>query len=82
MPDAEAFHRNALQKLRLRAGGRWFKAELAIGVRGSDAALRRAFNVTFHDEIWLIHFFDRAGLLADRNCQRVQTDWTTIKFLN
>jgi hypothetical protein len=83
VPASKAFgvQRNALQKLRLRAGGR-LESELAIGIGRGDAALRRAFDVTFHDEIWLVHFFDFPGFFAYCDCQRVQTDRATIKFVN
>src|SRR6266540_2385300 len=64
-------HRAPLQKFRLRAGWR-FQPELAIGVRGRDAALSRAFDVTFHDQIRLVHFFDRPGLFAVRGVPRVR----------
>src|SRR5437870_1006100 len=44
------------EQLVLRAGGR-LEPELAIRIRRRDATLCRAFDVTFHDQIWLVHFF-------------------------
>src|SRR5215203_6080194 len=55
------------QQLRLHAA-RQFQPKLAIGICGSHPTLSRAFNVTLHDQIGLVHFFDGAGLFA--NCDR------------
>src|SRR3954464_9837937 len=47
-----AAQKSALQKLCLHAA-RHFQSELAIGVCGGNASLRRAFDVAFHDQIRL-----------------------------
>ena len=81
MKLAGASESNALQQFRLRAGRR-FESELAISVCSGDPALRRAFDVTFHDQVRLVHFFDRAGFFAYRDCERIQTDGSAIELVN
>ena len=70
-----------LQQFCLRAGRR-FQSEFAIGIRGRDPALRRAFDVAFHDQIRLVHFFERAGFFADGDRERIQADRSAIELVN
>src|SRR5215211_815702 len=65
----------------LRTGGH-FQSELAIGVCGGNAALRRAFDVAFHDQIGLIDFLECAGFFADRYCQRSEPNRPTVEFMD
>ena len=72
----------SLQKLILLAPGRRLQSELAIRVRRRDAALRRAFDVAFHDQVRLVHFLERARFFADRDGERIQADRTAIEFVD
>src|SRR5262249_42898181 len=74
-------YRAPLQELRLRTGRR-FESELAISIGCGDPALRRAFDVAFHDQIRLVHFFNRAGFFAYRDCERTQTNRSAIELVN
>ena len=56
------------------------EAEFAIRDRHGDAALRGAFDVALHDEIRLVHFLERARLLADGDGERVHADGAAGEF--
>src|SRR5947208_16838645 len=61
--------KSSLKEFPLRAARR-FQTELPIRVRHRHATLRRALDVTLHDQIGLVHFFKRARFFADRDRQR------------
>src|SRR3954471_4294945 len=54
------------KQLRLRSN-RWLQSELPIRIRQRDATLRCPLNVAFHDQVGLVHFFERAGFFTDRD---------------
>src|SRR5438270_12969526 len=70
-----------LEELALGAGWR-FQPELAIGIWGGDTALRRPFNIAFHDQIRLVYFLERARFFPDRDGKRTQSNRTAAKFVD
>src|SRR6185369_4981543 len=48
--------------------------EFSVAQLRGDAALRRALEVAFHDQIRLVHFLERIRLLAHRDRQRAHAD--------
>ena len=44
--------------------------------------MRRALDIAFHDQIRLVHFFERARFFADRDRERTQTHRSAIKFVD
>src|SRR5438552_18884159 len=70
-----------LEKLALRAGRR-FQPKLPIRIRGCDAALRGPLDVTFHDQIRLVHFLERARFFPDRDGERIQSNRATTEFVD
>ena len=66
---------------RLRAARR-LQPQFAIRIRHRDAALRRALDVTFHDQIRFVHFLERARFFTDCDCERIQPNRTAVKFVN
>ena len=61
---------------------RLFQSELAIRVWGGDATLRSPFDVALHDQVRLVHFFERPSFFANRDCERIQTDGTATELVN
>ena len=50
--------------------GRGPETQFCITQFRRDAALRRSFQVAFHDQVRLINFFDRVRLFPDRHGER------------
>src|SRR5215831_15289830 len=69
------------KQLCLRAGRR-FNPELAIGVCGGDAPLRRPFYVAFHDQIGLVDFLNCAGFFSHRDRERSQSNGAAVEFMD
>ena len=65
----------------MRASRR-LQSQLTIRIWHRDAPLRCALDVTFHDQVRFVYFFERARFFPDRDCERIQTDRTAIKFVD
>src|SRR5207249_5584637 len=70
---------NSLEELLLRPSRRRrvdAPAEVRVGERGGDPALRRAHQVAFLDEEGLVDVLDGVALLGDRSGERLDPDRT------
>ena len=73
---------SCIQKRKLSCGPRGNSIpKYEKGESGSDTASRRAVEKTELHQIGLVDFLDRAGVLADRGGDRVQTDGSTGVFI-
>src|SRR5688500_11374414 len=69
----------ALKQSRLSAFGR-LEPELLVAEFGGDAALRGALQVTLHDQVRLVDFFQSVRLFADGDREGVDADGTAAEF--
>src|ERR1041385_9131997 len=75
-------NRSSLTKQFVLSTDRNFEAELPVRIRHRDAALRRALDVAFHDQIRLVHFLERACFFAHRDRQRIQSNRSAVKLVD
>src|SRR5512143_2880294 len=54
--------------------------ELAVAELGGDAALRRALEIAFHNQVGLINLLERVGLLAHGDRQRADAHRSAAEF--
>ena len=57
-------------------------SEMLIGKGRSDSSLWGTINKIIFHEIRFIHILNRAGILADGCCKRIQADRSSVKFID
>src|SRR5215475_13650491 len=67
------------KQIGLRRGSRRFEAELAIGARESGTSLRCPFDVSLHDQVRFVYFFERSGILTDRYGEGIEADGPAVE---
>src|SRR5207244_829668 len=82
---ARALPRKALasfvEQFVLRSAYGRLEPELPIGVWQRHSSLRGPFDVTFHNQVRLIYFFERSRFLADCYGKRAQSHRATVELM-